>query len=43
MMHLLLKIPPIFLVDEDEIKIIPCTEFLIHVSECWRQVKSAKE
>ena len=41
--HLLLEIAPVLLVDKHQVEVIPCTKFLVHISECGRQVEAAQE
>lgn len=40
---LLLKVTPVFLVDENKIEIVSHGEFLVDVPECRRQLKSREE
>ena len=41
--NLLLEVPPVLLVDEDEVEVISRAELLVHVPECWREVEPSKE
>lgn len=41
--YLLLEVTPILFINEDQIQVIASAEFLIHVSERWRQIKATKE
>jgi hypothetical protein len=41
--YLLLEIPPVFLVNEDQVQIIPDAKLLIHITERWRQVEATEE
>ena len=43
MTNLLLEVPPVLLVDEDEVEIISCAELLVHVAEGRREVEAAEE
>lgn len=38
---ILLEVPSIFLVDEDEVEIVPCAELLVDVSERRRELKAS--
>ena len=40
---LLLEVPPVLLVDEDEVEIISRAKLLVHVAECRREVEAAEE
>jgi len=40
---LLLEIPPVLLVYEDEVEIVPDAEFLVDIAERRCQVKATKE
>ena len=41
--NLLLKVPPVLLVDEDEVEVISRAELLVHVSECGRKIEATEE
>ena len=41
--YLLLEIPSIFFVDKDEIEVVTCAEFLVHISESRSQVKPSEK
>lgn len=40
---LLLEIPPILFINEDQIQIVPCREALCYVSECGREIEASEE
>ena len=40
---LLLEVPPVLLVDEDEVEVISRAELLVHVAERRRQVEAPEE
>lgn len=40
---LLLEVPPILLIDEYQIQIIPCAELLVDIPERWCQFESSQE
>jgi hypothetical protein len=39
----LFEVSPVLFVDEDKVKVIAGSEFLVDVAEGWRQVKATKE
>ena len=39
----MLEVPPVFLVDEDEVEVISRAELLVHVAERRRQVEAPEE
>ena len=41
--HLLLEVPPVLLVDEDEVEVISRAKLLVHVAERRRQVEAPEE
>ena len=41
--YLLLEVPPVLLVDENEVEVISCAELLVHVAEGRREVEAAEE
>ena len=41
--NLLLEVPPVLLVDEDEVQVISCAELLVHIAEGRRKVEAAEE
>ena len=41
--YLLFEVSPVLLVNEDKVKVITGSEFLVDVAEGWRQVKATKE
>ena len=41
--HLLLEVPPVLLVDEDEVEVISRAELLVHVAERRREVEATEE
>ena len=41
--HLLLEVPPVLLVDENEVEVISRAELLVHVPERRREVEAAQE
>ena len=43
MTNLLLKIPPVLLVDKDEIEVIPSAKFFVHLPECGCELKATEE
>ena len=40
---LLLKVPPVLLVYENQVEVVPHGEFLVDVSECRRQLEASEE
>ena len=41
--HLLLKIPPVLLVNEDQVEVVARAKLFVHFAEGGRQLKAAKE
>ena len=41
--NLLLEVPPVLLVDEDEVEVISRAELLVHVAERRREVEATEE
>ena len=41
--YLLLEVPPVLLVDEDEVEVVARAELLVHVAERRRQIEPAEE
>lgn len=41
--HLLLEVPPVLLVNEDEVEVISRAELLVHIAERRREVEPAEE
>ena len=41
--HLLLEVPPVFFVDEDEVEVVARAEFLVDVAEGRSEVEAAEE
>ena len=40
---LLFEVPPVLLVDEDEVEVVPYAELLVHLAESRRELEPAKE
>ena len=40
---LLFEVPPVLLVDEDEVEVVPYAELLVHLAESRRELEAAQE